>query len=242
MVPILLAVAIGAIVGACRRPMGTHLETPELEMVWLAGVGVGLQALGAVIDLPADGFLLALSLGALAAFAFWNRHLVGMGVLAFGVGCNAVAVAFHGAMPVRATALIDSGAATAAELATTDLGFGRRFERNSDPAPWLGDVIPVDLVHAAMSFGDLVALVGIAVVAGELARYTRRGTRWSLADVVRVFVIIEDPDEPGDADDGTPGGSEEPARRTVNRLRSSGSALAAARRPDGNRPAGDPGR
>ncbi len=178
--PIILAAVIGAIVGAFRRPLGAHLETPELGLVGLAFAGVGLQVLGSVLVLPVDGLLLGLSLAALAAFAFWNRHLVGMGVLAVGVSCNAVAVALHGAMPVRATALIDSGAVSTGDLATTDLGFGRRFERTSDLAPWLGDAIPVDLAHAAMSFGDLIALAGIATLAGELVRYARRGSRWPL--------------------------------------------------------------
>lgn len=238
MVPILLAVVIGAVIGALRRPLGAHLETPELHLVWLAGAALGLQLLGAMVTLPVDGPLLGASLVALAVFAAWNRHLVGMGVLAVGTACNAVAVALHGAMPVRATALVRSGAATAAELATTDLGFGRRFERTSDLAPWLGDAIPVGAVHAAMSFGDLIALAGIAALAGELARYSRRGSTWSLADLVGVFVIIEEP-----TDDDRPAAEPDPtSRRRFTRPPASGAARGATRRPAGRPPAADPGR
>lgn len=180
MLPVIVAVVAGAVVGACRRPLGAHLDTPRLQLPGLAVAAFAVQAVGALAGLPAEGWLLALSLGLLTVFARWNLHLVGMGVLMVGLGLNTLAVAIHGAMPVRATALLRSGAAAPGTLADVDLGFGRRFERTSDLAPWLGDALPAGWFGAAMSFGDLIALAGIAAVSGELVRYARRGSRWSL--------------------------------------------------------------
>lgn len=183
MVPVLVAGALGFAIGACRRPHGRHLANPVLALPAAAVVGAGLQLAGG-FDLPAGTMLLAASLALLSGFSLVNRHLVGMGVLAVGLCCNFAAVLIHDGMPVRATALVASGAVDAEDLADTDLGAGRRFERTNDPVPILGDVIPVEPFRAAMSFGDLIALTGVAVLAGDLARYVRRGSRWSLTGPV----------------------------------------------------------
>ena len=177
----LIAGLIGAAIGACRRPLGVHLEAPRVVLPGVVVVGALLQILLGVAHLPAENQLFAASLGLLTGFAVVNRHIVGMGVLAIGLCCNFAAVLVHGGMPVRATALIDSGAVEVGDLADTDLGAGRRFERTDDLAPILGDVIPVEPFHAAMSFGDLIALAGIGSIACELTRYAKRGSRWSLA-------------------------------------------------------------
>lgn len=178
-VPVLVAGVLGSAIGACRRPHGRHLATPVLVYPAAAVLGAALQ-LASGFDLPAGSTLLAVSLGLLCGFALVNRHLVGMGVLAVGLSCNFAAVLIHDGMPVRATALVASGSVDAEDLADTDLGAGRRFERTDDPVPALGDIIPVEPFRSAMSFGDLIALLGVGVVAGDLARYVRRGSRWSL--------------------------------------------------------------
>lgn len=175
----LLAGVVGVVIGAARRPHGRHLAPPALVLPSIAAVGAGLQVLMGLADLPAENSVFAVSLALLAGFAAVNRHLVGMGVLAVGLCCNVVAVVVHDGMPVRASALVASGAVVAADLADTDLGAGRRFERTDDPAPVLGDVIPVPPFGAAMSFGDLIALMGIGTLTGELTRYARRGSRVS---------------------------------------------------------------
>lgn len=183
MVPVLLAGTVGAVIGALRRPHGAHLETPPLVRLRLVAGAVALSVAIGVAELPLEGLLFSVSLGLLTWFALRNRHLVGMGVLAVGLLCNLTAVALHGGMPVRATALVESGAFEADELADADLGAGRRFERTGDLAPILGDIIPVSAVGAAMSFGDLIALAGIGAVAGDLARLARRGTKWSVRNL-----------------------------------------------------------
>lgn len=146
----------------------------------MALVGLALQVALTFASGGAQGWLLAGSLACFAVFTLWNRHLVGMGLVSIGLILNVAVIGLNGAMPVRPVALVTSGAVAVEDLATTDLGAGRRFEEVDDILGWLGDAIPVDLFGAAMSFGDLIILAGVAVLAGELARYTRRGTRWHL--------------------------------------------------------------
>lgn len=180
MVPVLVAAVIGATIGALGRPHGRHLATPVLVLPSVAIAGAGIQVLLGWFDLPGEGNLFAWSLALLTGFAVVNRHLVGMGVLAAGLSMNFTAVVLHGAMPVRPSAVVAAGIAGPGHLADVDLGAGRRFERTGDLAPWLGDVIPLETFGSVVSFGDLVAAMGVAVIAAELARYARRGQRWSL--------------------------------------------------------------
>ena len=182
MLPVLVAGLVGAVIGALRRPHGRHLATPILVLPSAVVIGVGIHFAIGAFDLPAEMQLFAASLALLTGFAVVNRHIVGMGVLAIGLGCNLLAVVLHTGMPVRPSALVAAGVVPAEDLIHADLGAGRRFERTGDLLPQLGDIIPVELFGAAMSFGDLIALMGIGAVAGELVRYARRGGRWSLAD------------------------------------------------------------
>lgn len=180
MVPVLVAVTIGALLGALRRPLGAHLELPGVRRVGLLALGVAAQVLLA-IGAPAPGLVLACSLGAFTVFAASNLHLAGFGVVTTGLALNTFAVLVHGAMPVRATAIVRAGITDATGLATVDLGAGRRFERVHDALPWLGDVLPIPTFHTVASFGDLVVWFGLAAVAGDLMRLARRGQAWSLS-------------------------------------------------------------
>ncbi len=173
--PVIVAAVVGVLVGLLRRPLGAHLDDPVVVLPGVALVGVALQLLPAVVDVPWPGQVLGVSLALLCGFAVVNRHLVGVGVLAIGLGLNMVVVLANGGMPVRATALVRSGAVEATGLVDADLGAGRRFERTDDILPVLGDAIPVAPFGAAMSFGDLIVLMGIGAMAGDLTRYARRG-------------------------------------------------------------------
>lgn len=203
MVPVLLAGAVGAVVGALRRPLGAHLETPSLVLSWVAIAGVALQAAVGLADLPAEPTLFAASLAMLAGFAVVNRHVFGMGVLALGLVCNLVAVLVHGGMPVRATALVSAGVAEPDELVDVDLGPVRRFERTDDLLPIIGDVLPVRPLGVVLSFGDVIALVGVGTIANDLARYSRRGGRWSVRDLLpakRLGEVGVGVEQPGSVD------------------------------------------
>ncbi len=175
MTAFLLAAVVGAVIGAFRRPHGAHLRPPVVVYPAIVVVGVALQLVIGWFDPGTQGTVLGVSLAALTGFALVNRHLPGMGVLAIGLGLNMAVVLANAGMPVRPAALVDAGVATPDTLADTDPGAGRTFERDDDLVPFLGDIIPVEPLGAAMSFGDLIALMGIGAVSGELVRHARGG-------------------------------------------------------------------
>lgn len=175
MTAFLLATGVGAVLGAFRRPLGAHLRTPVVVYPAIVVAGVALQLGIGWFDPGSQGTVLGVSLAALTGFALVNRHIPGMGVLAIGLGCNMAVVLANAGMPVRPAALVEAGVATPETLADTDPGAGRSFEQDDDLVSFLGDIIPVEPLGAAMSFGDLIALMGIGAVSGELVRHARGG-------------------------------------------------------------------
>jgi hypothetical protein len=114
-------------------------------------------------------------LGCLLAFCVVNLHLTGMGVVAVGLGLNALVMTVNGAMPVRPAALVTAGVVDdAAEARTLDLGARRRLERPGDHLTVLGDTLPVRVLRQAVSFGDLVIAAGTADVVAHLMHRRRR--------------------------------------------------------------------
>jgi hypothetical protein len=122
---------------------------------------------------------LAVSALLVAAFLLRNRGVRGTGLVALGLGLNALVVAVNGAMPVSGDALgrvrqstqdILSGADQRHEL----LDGGTRLG-------WLGDRIPVFLPWRAevASPGDVLVAAGLAelVVVGMGTRRRPRGAR-----------------------------------------------------------------
>ena len=170
-----VAVGVGMLIGAFREPHGAHLRAPIVVYPAIVVLGVALQLAIGFFDPGTQGTVLGVSLAALTGFAIVNRHIPGMGVLAIGLGLNMAVVLANAGMPVRPSALVDAGVATPETLADTDPGAGRSFERSDDLVPFLGDIIPVEPLGAAMSFGDLIALMGIGTVSGELVRHARGG-------------------------------------------------------------------
>jgi hypothetical protein len=173
-VPLLLAAVAGIAVGMVRRPLGAHLADPRVLVPGLAAGAVALHLALGLLSPAVAGPLLGLSLFLLTGFGLLNLHLVGMGVLTLGMALNAAVVLVNGAMPVRATAVVAAGVAEPGELVLVDLGAGRRYEATGDWLAMLGDVIPVSPIGAVLSFGDLIVLMGIGVVASDLVRYARR--------------------------------------------------------------------
>lgn len=173
MVLVGLAVVVGAVIGFARPPLGAHLARPAVFVPGAALLGAVLHVAVGVFDVPWGGAVFGVSFALLAAFAIVNRHIVGMGVLAVGLVCNMVVVMVNGAMPVRASAVVAADIATPAQLADTDLGAGRAFAQDDDLLPLLGDIVPVPALGVVVSFGDLIALMGIGALTGDLVRQMR---------------------------------------------------------------------
>jgi hypothetical protein len=132
---------------------------------------------GAVLQVVApNSAALVASLLCLLAFCLANVRRVGMGVVAVGLGLNALVIAANGAMPVRPAALVRAGVVDDLdEAATHDLGAKRRLEEPGDRLTVLGDVLPARPLHQVLSFGDLIVAAGTADVVTHLMR--RRRTR-----------------------------------------------------------------
>jgi hypothetical protein len=116
----------------------------------------------------------SLSLAGLIVFALRNRALLGMSIVALGLGANLAVVVLNDGMPVRREALVSAGLASADEVDRVEISGVQRLERDSDRLVFLGDVIPLPETEQVLSFGDLVILVGLADVAANLLLARRR--------------------------------------------------------------------
>jgi hypothetical protein len=104
----------------------------------------------------------------LLGFAASNRSLVGIGVVAVGLAANALVIGINGGMPVRASAVIDAHIADPEGLSRVNYGHRHHLESSGDKLTFLGDIIPLQPLHAVVSFGDLILAFGVADLAGHL--------------------------------------------------------------------------
>jgi hypothetical protein len=167
-----LAVLAGLIVGLARAPAGAHAIRPRVGQIGLLGLGAWLNAMSVLLDGTAALVALVLSLAVLVAVAFANRHITGVAVVGVGLLLNLVSVAINGGMPVRPSALEVAGVVSEGETVTVEEP--RHLETSADPAPALGDVLPVPLTSEVLSFGDLIVIVGAADAVRELSRRRAR--------------------------------------------------------------------
>jgi hypothetical protein len=166
------ALVIGVVLGFLTGGRARNVNRRSLELVWLLVASVAVQGAAEVLDVS-DGLGLAMVLVSyvgLSAFAVANIRLVGMPVVLVGLLCNLVVITVNSGMPVRAEAIVASGAATADELDTIDFGAKRHLETDDDVLVVLGDIIPVPATNEVLSFGDLILAVGVADVVFRLLR------------------------------------------------------------------------
>jgi len=170
-----LAVVAGLVVGLLRGGRLRWLGRHRLRAWWLVVAGFGLQLLS---DHTGAGRLAtAMVIGgaaALIAFTALNPTLVGMGVIAVGVGCNALVIGLNGGMPVKASAVVAAHIVPAYEEQVIDYGSRHHRLGPGDTLSDLGDIIPVPLFHEVVSFGDLILACGVA---STIAHLLRRGPR-----------------------------------------------------------------
>lgn len=148
-----LAVALGLALltgGSLARVLETRLRT-----LWALFLALAVQmALDLLWSGPGNGIsrlLLAVSYALLIGFCLANVTVKGMAVVAFGISLNALVIVVNGGMPIR-----------------TDPGFvetvKHHAERPSDSLTFLGDIIVLRPLNQALSFGDLIMLVGLVDV------------------------------------------------------------------------------
>jgi hypothetical protein len=148
-----LALALGVALltgGSLARVLETRLRA-----MWALFLALALQV---ALDLFWSGhgngmsrLLLALSYALLVGFCLANMANKGMSVVAFGIALNGLVITVNGGMPIR-----------------TDPGFREtakhHAERPSDSLTFLGDIIVLRPLNQALSFGDLIMVVGLVDV------------------------------------------------------------------------------
>jgi hypothetical protein len=169
MVFTLLAVVAGVTIALITGGRPRNISEHQVRLWWLLFPGFGLQL---IADRVALGWIgtsgLLLGYAFLLAFAGANRSLVGIGVVAVGLGLNALVIGVNGGMPVRANAVVDAHIADEAGLSHVSYGHRHHLETHQDRLTFLGDIIPVQPLHAVVSFGDLILAFGVADLAGHL--------------------------------------------------------------------------
>ena len=170
LVPTLLAVAIGLMLGL---RWGGNIDNllgwrPAL---WEALVGgVILTILLDVLPFtgPFTTLLSLVAMGALLAFAVLNVRVGGMVLIVAGLGLNFFVTLINWGTPVSVRALESAGLVSSSEAARVTLEGGRKVADGS-LFGFLGDVIPLPW-HQVISIGDVLVLVGMALVAASVVR------------------------------------------------------------------------
>ena len=170
MVLVVLTVAGGLLVGRLRGGRLRHLGDAPLRATWLAVVAAGAQFAFALAPSPTAGVVLTgISQAGLLTFLWCNRFLAGALLVAVGSLLNSIVIAVNGAMPVSRDAMLAISRHPAEVVA------GRhRLLTESDPLPWLADVIPLPLLHTVVSVGDVVLAAGIGLLVTDLMQPRRR--------------------------------------------------------------------
>lgn len=171
----MVATALALLAGlGCGGRLAALERVPLRGWPLLAGAAVA-QLLGVVLGVlgappgPAYAAGLGASAALVAAFLAANRDLAGTGLIALGLGLNAVVIAANGAMPVSAPAAVRAGVGA-------DAVADRRHEpaTNHTRLALLGDIVPAPLPvrPEVISPGD----VGVAAGLAQLA-FTATGPR-----------------------------------------------------------------
>jgi Family of unknown function (DUF5317) len=165
----LLAVLGGAGLGhwwGSRHPVGA--SPPVVGWSLIAG-GVGLRLAVEAVSLPGAAALVVASHGLLVAACLANRGRTGVAVITLGLVVMLAPTVLNGGMPVSRDALASIGSAAP----PPELPGGRHVEVDRDRLAILGDVLPLPSGGRPVSFGELIALAGLADVAfrsaGQLA-------------------------------------------------------------------------
>ena len=174
MLAYLIAIAVAVAVVGLTNGSFTRLTDVRFSRAWLLAVGLGIQILLNVIDIPSARLedvgiaLLLLSYVAVLAFVASNLTTRGMAVIGAGIALNAAVIALNLGMPYH---VIDG--------IPRETTIKHRPQRSSDVLPILSDRFAFGSpLRAALSIGDLVLFVGLVDFAyANSRRKARRPTR-----------------------------------------------------------------
>lgn len=171
---LILAVAVGIIVGLARRGSFANLSKTHLAGVPLVFTGVILQVGSTIAERAEVTWLplpLTLVLGSFAltfGFAALNRRLPGMMLIATGALMNFTVIAVNGGMPVSIDALDRAGIGNPFERGDVTKGAHHALDDDEDSLTFLADVIPIKVTANVVSAGDVVIWAGLLLAIQQL--------------------------------------------------------------------------
>ncbi len=167
--PILaLVVIIGVIVGIIR---GGDIKSIRKARIYhpeflVASILCALTV--SITNIDTSGVIAFVALATALVFTVMNLHLVGMIILSAGLALNLFVFILNFETPVRPNALVEAEISTATELAEVELTGHLEIADGDTIFTSLGDTFPVRGVKVVLSIGDLILLVGLANLTGNL--------------------------------------------------------------------------
>jgi Family of unknown function (DUF5317) len=180
MLTTVLLAAIAVLAGLLRGGSFDRLASTRFRFLWLLWIGFALQ-IGAQIWSPdwlTESWELAVLLvsnALVAAFLISNFRLPGIALAGTGLVLNVLVIGLNGAMPVAVEASESAGIRRSLEQA----GLKHELLDSETVLPWLGDVLPIPILHEVLSIGDIFLALGIAYLI--YARMTQSPGRHSIA-------------------------------------------------------------
>ena len=178
-----LALALGlALVtgGRLRNIAATRIRYPNVLGLAVA-IQVALEVLHSTRGTAGHlaSALLVVSYVFLLLFCLANFRLQGLAVVAVGIALNGAVITLDRGMPIRAPK---------AAVATTTK---HHAERPSDKLKPLGDIILLPALRQALSFGDLIMMVGLVDVLFHCSRNPATRRRVASAAAARPDAPVE---------------------------------------------------
>ncbi len=167
MIGLILAIAVGVIVGFIRGGSLKTLGDADLRAVWVVFAGVILQLGSTAAERGADLRWLALALvlasfACVFTFAALNFSLPGMTLIALGALSNLVVISANSGMPVSREALDRAG------LGSGDLRGAHHVLTDASRLRFLADVIPISVTANVISVGDMLIWAGLLLLIQQL--------------------------------------------------------------------------
>lgn len=177
MVLIPFALVAGLLLGMLRRGKPENLLGFR-PSVWLLGImGLATLLVGEFASLERSAAIALFIVGSIVLLFFManNTRFKGSITIALGLFLNLLVAVANGHVPVRYEALVGAGEVSdATEPADVNLTGLREMEDAETRLSLLGEVIPLEVLNAAVSFGDLIMAAGATVFGMHLLLARRR--------------------------------------------------------------------
>ncbi len=179
------AVVAGFLTGLLRG--GRFENLLDIKLIWAPVIllGFAVQTMSELADVPARLSVFIVGAFILIVGLCQNLHIRGLSIVVVGLSANLVATVANGYVPVRLEALIGAGKVEPTIDPDTIVSIGAlgQLEDDKTQLNFLGDIVPIGLINDVVSFGDLILIAGLFVVAMNLV-IGRRRSGATLDDVV----------------------------------------------------------